>query len=178
MQKPLDCHSGRNNMRFACLPAVVGVLVWTAACADRTGLSPQENTQATLTVDEPAASDSVTAEHGSTAPILQSVTVRKNVKDRFGYIVDVVPDFHFVAPNGNAIFLRRELVDTRGAIAQTNITSATINIPAGAQKRGAVVSGGWRCGVGQYYVTLRAFLMDSDGNRSNSVQYTIHCNGG
>jgi hypothetical protein len=111
------------------------------------------------------------------APILQSVTMRTNVSDGIG-TVSVVPDFHFIAPNGNAIVLRRELVDTNGPFAQTQIRSETINTPAAAQKTGAVLSGGWRCGVAQYYITLRAYIMDADGNRSNSVQYTIHCNGG
>ena len=114
---------------------------------------------------------------GSGAPILQSVSIRTNVSDGLG-TVSVVPDFHFIAPNGNAIVLRRELVDTNGPFAQTQIRSETINTPAEAQKKGAVISGGWRCGVAQYYVTLRAYIMDADGNRSNSLQYTIHCNGG
>ena len=55
---------------------------------------------------------------------------------------------------------------------------APINAPPDAQKRGAVVSGGWRCGTAQYYATMKAYVMDADGNRSNEVQYTIHCNGG
>jgi hypothetical protein len=114
----------------------------------------------------------------ASAPVLQSITMRMNVPAGNGIVVSVVPDFHFIAPNGNAIVLRRELVDTNGAIAQTQIASETINIPAEAQKRGAVLSGGWRCGVAQYYVTLRAYIMDSDGNRSNAIEYTIHCNGG
>src|SRR5580658_6382219 len=113
----------------------------------------------------------------SAAPVLQSVTMRTNVSDGVG-TVSVVPDFHFIAPNGNAIVLRRELVETNGPFAQTQIRSETINTPAEAQKKGAVLSGGWRCGVAQYYVTLRAYIMDADGNRSNALQYTIHCNGG
>jgi hypothetical protein len=114
----------------------------------------------------------------ASAPVLQSVTMRMDVPVGNGIVMSVVPDFHFIAPNGNAIVLHRELVDTNGAIAQTQIASETINIPAEAQKRGAVLSGGWRCGVAQYYVTLRAYVMDADGNRSNSIEYTIHCNGG
>jgi hypothetical protein len=116
--------------------------------------------------------------NAASAPVLQAVTMRMNVPVGNGIVVNVVPDFHFVAPNGNAIVLRRELVDTNGAIAQTQIASETLNIPAEAQKKGAVLSGGWRCGVAQYYVTLRAYIMDSDGNRSNAIEYTIHCNGG
>jgi hypothetical protein len=127
----------------------------------------------------PITAPAPTPNHASSnaAPILQSVTIRTNVSDGLG-TVSVVPDFHFIAPNGNAIVLRRELVETNGPFSQTQIRSETINTPAQAQKTGAVLSGGWRCGVAQYYVTLRAYIMDADGNRSNSVQYTIHCNGG
>ena len=112
------------------------------------------------------------------APVLQSITIRTDVPNGAGGVVSVVPDFHFIAPNGNAIVLRRELVETNGSVSQTQLSNATINIPAEAQKRGATISGGWRCGVAQYYVKMRAFVMDADGNRSNSLEYTIHCNGG
>ena len=126
-----------------------------------------------LTVAQP-----ITPPSDRRAPILQSVSVQIHVRERNGAIADIVPDFHFVAPNGNAIVLHRELVDTNGSIGQTNLEDATINIPAEAQKKGAVVSGGWICGTAQYYATIRAFIMDLDGRRSNTVQYTIHCNGG
>jgi len=56
--------------------------------------------------------------------------------------------------------------------------ASAVAIPADAQKQGAVFSGGWNCNTNPYYVTLRAWIMDADGNRSNEVQYTIHCNGG
>ena len=115
------------------------------------------------------------------ATISDAITValvRTNVRAANGRIIDVVPDFHFTAPNGNAIIIHRELVDTNGAVSQTNIQDGTIRIPAEAQKKGAEQSGGWTCGKNVYYVTLRAFVMDSDGNRSNPVEYTIHCNGG
>ncbi len=124
------------------------------------------------------ASTDADAAQGKGAPVLQSITWRGMVRTPSGAIVDVVPDFHFQAPNGNAVMLRRELVDTDGAFAQTQIAGATINTPAAAQKKGAVLSGGWRCGVSQYYITLRAYILDADGNRSNALRYTIHCNGG
>jgi hypothetical protein len=142
--------------------AAIGVLV-LAACQSPTPIAT-------------AAPTANRADAGA-APILQNVTLRTNVSDGIG-TVSVVPDFHFIAPNGNAIVLRRELVETNGPFAQTQIRSATINTPAEAQKKGAVISGAWRCGVAQYYITLRAYIMDADGNRSNSLQYTIHCNGG
>lgn len=150
-----------------------GIIAPSAHGADaRDGDSPAPE----LTVVTPAAEIPV-APSPSGGPVLLSVTARKNVRAGIN-IMDLVPDFRFVAPRGNAIMLRRELVDTSGAFAQTQIQSATINIPAEAQKKGAVISGGWRCGTQVYYVTLRAFLIDSEGNRSNVITYTIHCNGG
>jgi|GEM_PF-1807250 len=112
------------------------------------------------------------------APVIQDLTARYKVRLPNGVIIDIVPDFHFTAPNGDAIVIHRTLVSTSGAIAQTQLRDAAIAIPADAQKKGAVQSGGWTCGVAVYYVTLRAFLMDSDGNKSNTVEYTFHCNGG
>jgi hypothetical protein len=44
--------------------------------------------------------------------------------------------------------------------------------------QGATFVGGWPCGPESYYVSLRAFIMNLDGGKSNVVEYTIHCNGG
>lgn len=128
-----------------------------------------------LTMEKSTDAD---APSGPNAPVLQSITWRALVPARNGVLVDIVPDFHFQAPKGNAVLLRRELVETDSAISQTQIGSATINIPAEAQKKGTVLSGGWRCGTAQYHLTLRALVMDADGNRSNALRYTLHCNGG
>jgi len=112
------------------------------------------------------------------APVITDITARTKVILNNGTIMDVIPDFHFIAPNGNAIVIHRQLIETSGAIAQTQLRDAAINIPAEAQKKGATISGGWRCGTQQYYVTIRATILDADGNRSNPMDYTIHCNGG
>jgi hypothetical protein len=149
-------------------------LLLTGVCVACAALSACQSTS--VAKSDPAGPPA--APSSAAAPILQAVTIREHVSTGYGTFFDYVPDFHFIAPNGNAIMLRRELVATSGAIAQTQIGSATINIPADAQKKGAVISGGWRCGVQQYYVTLRAFVIDADGNRSNAIEYTMHCNGG
>jgi hypothetical protein len=144
------------------------------------GVAPAQSDEhasppASLVMESPLPAD---AASGKADPVLQDITWRDNVKLCNGNTVDLVPDFHFLAPNGNAVVLRRELVTTSGAFSQTQIANATIDIPAEAQKKGAVMSGGWQCGADQYYITLRAFVMDADGNRSNAMRYTIHCNGG
>jgi hypothetical protein len=110
-------------------------------------------------------------------PVIQSVSARLGPQ-----ILNTTPevmliDFHFVAKNGNAVILHRELVTTSAGNPTFNPV-LPINTPADGQKRGAVVTNDWHCNAGQYYVTMRAYVMDADGNRSNSVQYTVHCNGG
>jgi hypothetical protein len=149
-----------------------GLLFSTAALGAETMVVPDAHVPPTLTVEQPQ--NPASSKPGG--PILQSISVRINVRETNGTILDVVPDFHFIAPNGNAVLLHREIVDTNAN--RSNVNSAPITIPAEAQKRGAVISGGWRCNVGQYYVTMKAYVLDADGNRSNTVQYTIHCNGG
>jgi len=162
-------------LRMASLSVFVSLLP-AAAPAAETPVNPSP--PATLTIDDDASAAASAAPRGSDAPILQAVTARADSGQHNGVAFDLIPDFHFVAPNGNAIVLRRELIDTSGSISQTNIANQTINIPPAAQKKGAIISGGWRCGTQVYYVTLRASVMDADGNRSNAIQYTIHCNGG
>jgi hypothetical protein len=113
------------------------------------------------------------------APVLQSVSMRYKVQAANGAIVSVVPDFRFVAPNGNAVLIHRELVSTSGSPSRLRIPAVEpIDIPAEVQKKGAVLSGAWNCGVAQYYVTIRTYILDADGNQSNQLEYTIRCNGG
>ena len=84
-----------------------------------------------MTLDTP----NVIPPQSPNAPVLFDITWRKSVSNGRGLIFDVVPDFHFSAPNGNAIIVHRELVDTSGPISQTQLRDATINIPAAAQKK-------------------------------------------
>jgi len=108
-------------------------------------------------------------------PILQSITPTYNVTRRSGVYFDIVPHFHFRAPAGNAVLLRRELVETDSAITQQGIRSEPIHLPPAEQRAGATIDGGWFCGPGRYHVSLRAYLVDAQGNRGNAIQYTIHC---
>lgn len=116
---------------------------------------------------------------GGSAPVLESVSLRYNVPAGTGRIVSVVPDFHFIDADGDAVVIVREIVETNGPQYSLHVPpSSPIDIAAAAQRKGAVFSGGWTCGTAQYYITLRAYIMDAEGHKSNSLQYTIHCNGG
>ena len=115
------------------------------------------------------------ASHPGT-PVLKGITAQYGVIMKNGMRVDVMPEFHFAAPKGNAVRLHREMVESDSAIPAAAIRSAAVAIPAAQQVTGATIKGGWFCGPGRYHVTLRAWLEDADGNSGNALQYTIHCN--
>jgi hypothetical protein len=134
---------------------------------------PDKVQTATLTAEQPVNPTGSKPD----APIITSISARVNVPTPNGTVLDIVPEFHYAAPNGNAIVLHCEIVDTSNTQIHIN-AAAPINAPPDTQKRGAVVTGGWRCGADQYYVTAKADLMGTDSNRSNTAQYAVHCNGG
>lgn len=157
--------------RFSACALTLSLL---ALCACQTQpVSPAPNTSARTTASKNASDIS-----SASPPVLQLERLRTNLPTGTSGLASVVPDFLYMAPSGNAVMLRRELVATDAAVSQTPIRSATINMPPEVQKNGVAISGGWRCGVAQYYVTIRADLVPADGQRSNAVQCTIHGNGG
>lgn len=161
-------------MRVSASCIVAGILLSCGPLtAAETQVVPEPTVVPTMTVEQPE--NPVSSKPGG--PILVSISARlgpsiPNVPTEF-----IIPEFHFVAPNGNAVLLHRDLVET-SANGFTQSPSAVINVSPDAQKKGAVIVGGFNCNRGQYYVTQSAYIMDADGNRSNSVRYTIHCNGG
>ena len=110
-------------------------------------------------------------------PVIDSVTMREDDGGRYQVIY---PEFRFHDPSGTVRFIHREVVSTN---APTSVRikvneDGIVGISASQQIQGATYVGGWHCGPESYYVTLRAFVMNLDGAKSNVVEYTIHCNGG
>ena len=138
---------------FACLICVV--LATTTGCVEAV------NVAAPVAVGQ------------GSPPVLDAITQRTIL---VGGFPRVIPEFHFHDADGDVRFIARELVDTNGPYEGTQ--GAPINLPPDLQKRGAVFAGGWACGANSYHATLRAYLIDQSGNRSNAMTYTIHCNGG
>jgi hypothetical protein len=109
----------------------------------------------------------------NTGPVIDSVTMRTEMQ-RYETIY---PDFHFHDPSGTVHFIHREITATNSPKTLT-IRDGVINVSAEQQMKGAIYTGGWKCGPESYYVTLQAFVMNLEGQKSNVVEYTIHCNGG
>jgi hypothetical protein len=128
-----------------------------------------------LTIELQVDSD---APSGADAPILEWVPGRSTVHAPNGAAVDVIPDFHIAAAKARVATRRRELVDSDGAFADTQAASYAVDVAARAGPDAALTSGGWECGASKYYITLRTYVIDADGRRSNALRYTVHCNGG
>ena len=158
---------------YGALGAVICSYASAASAQTETAVPVAKNQPPTITAVQPV--NPVASKPGG--PVIQSVSAHIPDMGPLIKVNKIAPEFHFIAPNGNAVLLHRELVTTSANHVSLNPSEA-INIPADAQKQGAVLSGGWNCNTNPYYVTLRAYIMDADGNRSNEVQYTIHCNGG
>jgi hypothetical protein len=109
------------------------------------------------------------------APTLDSVSMHEDDGGRYAVIY---PEFHFHDASGTVRYIHREVVTTNAPMPVKANSDGIIKISAGQQIRGATYVGGWHCGPETYYVTLRAYLMDLAGAKSNVVEYTIHCNGG
>lgn len=110
------------------------------------------------------------------APVIQSISAQKP-EGPLAIVSLVSTQFHFVAPNGNAAVLHRDVTGTNGT--NTNpMPNQAINVPADQQKRGAIATVLSPCTDNSYFVTYKVFIIDAEGNRSNEVQYTLHCNGG
>jgi len=160
------------NAFCAALGVVIYSYVPTALAQTETEVPVAKSTPPTITAMQPV--NPVSSKPG--APIIQSVSAQMSP---VGLIVPnfISAQFHFVAPNGNAVVLHRETTATSGNNPNP-MPNQAINTPTEAQKRGAIVTIGSNCDAGPSYTTYRAYVMDSDGNRSNEVQYTVHCNGG
>lgn len=125
------------------------------------------------TTNPPSAPAAATCASG-VAPVLESVTFHTRM-ERYE---TVYPEFHFHDDTGTVRLIHRQLVATNDAGFNNINPDGIIRISAQLQRAGTVFVGGWACGPGSYYVTLRAFLINLQGGKSNSLEYTIHCNGG
>ncbi len=106
-------------------------------------------------------------------PVIDSVTLR-TVTQRYE---TVYPDFHFHDPSGTVRFIHRAIISTNSP-KPLKIQDGVIDISPEQQIKGAVYTGGWTCGPESYFLTVQAFVINLDGQKSNTVEYTIRCNAG
>lgn len=106
-------------------------------------------------------------------PVIDQVTYRTTDQDNNPVIY---PELHFRSPDGNVVAIHRELISQDSPKALLNFVSdGPVAIGPDQQKKGAVYSGGWKCGADKYRAQLRAYLIDTNHNHSNTVDYSIDC---
>lgn len=138
-------------MRQACLSAL---LLTLAACS-----SQPANLQAVAPINSP--------------PVIDQVTYRTTDQDHRPVIY---PELHFRSADGNVVAIHRELVSNDSPKALVNfISDSPVSIGPDQQKQGAVFNSVWQCGADQYRAQLRAYLIDTNHNHSNTVDYSIVC---
>lgn len=134
----------------------------------------RRSTLRSVMVTSAAAAIPMLAMAQKSTPVIDSVTLREDDGGRYPVIY---PEFHFHDSSGTVRFIHREVVSTN-APKSVPASDGVIEISANLQISGATYVGGWHCGADSYYVTLRAFMLNLEGGKSNVVEYTIHCNGG
>jgi hypothetical protein len=85
----------------------------------------------------------------------------------------------FHAPKGNATTFHFETISVSSPAPNIRTNDGQIMAPQDQQKRGAVQQGRFICGPfrNPYSVVQRATIVDADGEKSNSIDYTIRCPG-
>jgi hypothetical protein len=110
------------------------------------------------------------------APHIDSLTLSQQ---RGPNGVFIAQEFLFHSPKGNGATLHFELVSISSPAPDVRFTDWTVMASEDLQRRGAVEVTRTNCQPVRmpYSVVKRAVLMDADGEKSNTVDYTIHCPG-
>ena len=146
------------------------LLAFLCACA--TGVLAA-TAPVTLTLDEQTAAD---VPSGADAPLLE--WNRAHIVRAKDGTIATLPDLHFTPRKAPVVSLRRELAQSSASNGLEQQVPYSIDVGQAHQADGALTLQDWDCGTASYFITMRAFVIDADGRRSNAIRYTVHCNGG
>jgi len=141
--------------------------------------SPSNKTVSPASAD--SAGEAPTTQSGlatsENAPHIDSLSLseQRNANGLF-----VAQEFVFHSPKGNAATLHFDVVSISAPAPDIRLTDGTIVNAKDQQQRGAIHVARFNCGPFRtpYSVVKRATLIDADGEKSNSVDFTVHCNPG
>jgi hypothetical protein len=106
------------------------------------------------------------------APTIKSVDLKYDSSS--GHMV-IYQYFHFIDPDGDTNYIKYELISVSPAVT-VNIISGAVKVSSQDQMAGATYYGTWTCNNNtKFSAELRATMSDAQGNRSNSVDYTMYC---
>lgn len=101
-------------------------------------------------------------------PTIDSVTLRPT-----GPVV--YADLHYHSPDGDVVAIHRDIVSSDAAQPLHVLSDLRIDADSEAQKKGAVFTDRYACGADHYHAVIRAYLIDSNHNHSNTLDYQINC---
>ena len=103
-----------------------------------------------------------------TEPTIDSVTLRPT-----GPVV--YADLHFHAPDGNVVAIHRDILSSDASKPLHVLSDMQVDADADQQKHGALYTDHYPCGDDRYHAVIRAYLIDSNHNHSNMLDYQINC---
>ena len=109
------------------------------------------------------------------APHIDWVTLRE---ERVGGRLFIVQKIGYHSTQGNATKLHFQLVSISRPNAWVRVSNHAINAPSVRQQRGTYLVARFGCGRfnKNYSHVKRATIIDANGERSNSVEFTVGCN--
>jgi hypothetical protein len=170
----VKAHSSGCQMRYLSALLIVLVVALPTAASAQADIAPSGSTGAS--VPEPKI-DTVTVDAQKLdPPVIQFLTYRLHGAGPYGKYVEVAIDIHFIARRGNATSTHYTAISSNSNL--TGFQGAyPIDNSADTQKVGTLVRAGTFCNGQVSRTTSEAYVTDGDGNRSNSVRFTVHCNG-
>jgi hypothetical protein len=103
-----------------------------------------------------------------TPPAIDSVDLRPT-----GPVV--YADLHFHAPDGNVVAIHRDILSSDAVQPMHVLSDTRVDSDIDVQKKGAVFTDRYPCGAERYHAVIRAYLIDSNHNHSNTLDYQINC---
>ena len=127
-----------------------------------------------------SAGDAPTTQSGlatsDAAPHVDSLTLSQ---DRTPNGVFVVREFVFHSPKGNASTMHFDIISTSSPAPNLRTVEGKIMSSQDQQQRGAIYIQRFNCGPfrNPYSVVLRGTMIDADGEKSNTIDFTVRCPG-
>jgi hypothetical protein len=162
--------------------AVAGVFVMFSASGvvrsvPSTGIAKAETSSARRTLPPRMAADGFAQfpDSGpSTTGDASHIDFLRLREDRSTGRLFIVQEFAYHSPKGDAATLHFDIVSTTSPAA-LHMRDGTIRAPKEIQQKGAISVARYDCGRGNFSLVKRATIIDTDGARSNSIDYIINC---
>jgi hypothetical protein len=87
----------------------------------------------------------------------------------------VYADLHYHSADGNVVAIHRDIVSSDAAEPLHVLSDTRVDADPELQKKGALFTDRYPCGADHYHAVIRAYLIDSNHNHSNTLDYQINC---